>query len=92
MPAVSAYTLRPVTVRVPPQGSEIGGAETLEDDARRLAAGIQTGWGQNGLIACPRQPHVLQALPRMTPEDAKTVTYVAPHSLQDARATTREVH
>ncbi|GAB5008275.1 hypothetical protein JHV666_19790 [Mycobacterium avium subsp. hominissuis] len=39
--------------------------------------------------------HVFQALPRMTPEAAKAMAYVArfiTHALQDARALTQEVH
>jgi acetyl esterase/lipase len=78
----------------PPTLIQAGGAEMLQDDARQLAADIQTAGGRCELQIWPHQVHVFQALPRMTPEAAKAVAYVArfiAHALQDARATTQEV-
>lgn len=80
---------------LPPTLIQVGGAEMLEDDARHLAADIQTAGGRCELQVWPHQVHVFQALPRMTPEAAKAMAYVArfiAHSLQDARAMTEEVH
>ncbi|WP_085240300.1 alpha/beta hydrolase [Mycobacterium europaeum] len=74
---------------------QAGGAEMLQDDARRLAADIRTAGGRCELQIWPHQVHVFQALPRLTPEAAKAVTYVArfiAHALQDARALAQEVH
>lgn len=80
---------------LPPTLIQVGGAEMLRDDARQLAADIQTAGGRCELQIWPHQVHVFQALPRMTPEAAKAVTYVArfiAHALQDARTLTEEVH
>lgn len=80
---------------LPPTLIQVGGAEMLEDDARQLAADIQTAGGKCELQVWPHQVHVFQALPRMTPEAAKAMAYVArfiTHALQDARALTTEVH
>ena len=78
----------------PPTLIQAGGAEMLQDDARQLAADIQTAGGRCELQIWPHQVHVFQALPRMTPEAAKAVAYVArfiAHALQDAHATAQEV-
>ena len=67
----------------------------LQDDARQLAADIQTAGGRCELQIWPHQVHVFQALPRITPEAEQAVAYVArfiAHALQDARAMTQEVH
>ncbi|WP_082939560.1 alpha/beta hydrolase [Mycobacterium sp. 852014-50255_SCH5639931] len=80
---------------LPPTLIQAGGAEMLQDDARQLAIDIQTAGGRCELQIWPHQVHVFQALPRMTPEAAKAVAYVArfiAHALQDARAVTQEVH
>ncbi|ORB04979.1 acetyl hydrolase [Mycobacterium mantenii] len=74
---------------------QAGGAEMLQEDARKLAADIQTAGGRCDLQIWPHQVHVFQALPRMTPEAAKAMAYVArfiAHALQDARALTEEAH
>lgn len=80
---------------LPPTLIQAGGAEMLQDDARQLAADIRTAGGRCELQIWPHQVHVFQALPRMTPEAAKAMAYVArfiAHALQDARAATEEVH
>ena len=80
---------------LPPTLIQAGGAEMLQDDARQLAADIQTAGGRCELQIWPHQVHVFQALPRITPEAEKAVAYVArfiAHALQDARAMTQEVH
>jgi acetyl esterase/lipase len=80
---------------LPPTLIQAGGAEMLQDDARQLAADIQTAGGRCELQIWPHQVHVFQALPRVTPEAAKAVAYVArfiAHALQDARAMAQEVH
>ena len=59
-----------------------------------LAADIQAAGGRCELQIWPHQVHVFQALPRMTPEAAKAMAYVArfiAHALQDARALADEV-
>ncbi|WP_082948327.1 MULTISPECIES: alpha/beta hydrolase [unclassified Mycobacterium] len=79
---------------LPPTLIQAGGAEMLQDDARQLAADIQAAGGRCELQIWPHQVHVFQALPRVTPEAAKAVAYVArfiAHALQDARAVTQEV-
>lgn len=79
----------------PPTLIQAGGAEMLQEDARQLAADIRTAGGRCELQIWPHQVHVFQALPRMTPEAAKAMAYVArfiAHALQDARAVTEEVH
>jgi acetyl esterase/lipase len=79
---------------LPPTLIQAGGAEMLQDDARRLAADIQAAGGRCELQIWPHQVHVFQALPRMTPEAAKAMAYVArfiAHALQDARALADEV-
>jgi epsilon-lactone hydrolase len=80
---------------LPPTLIQAGGAEMLQEDARQLAADIRTAGGRCDLQIWPHQVHVFQALPRMTPEAAKAMAYVArfiAHALQDARAVTEEVH
>ncbi|WP_082970835.1 alpha/beta hydrolase [Mycobacterium sp. E3298] len=79
---------------LPPTLIQAGGAEMLQDDARQLAADIETAGGRCELQIWPHQVHVFQALPRMTPEAAAAMGYVArfvTHALQDARVTTQEV-
>jgi monoterpene epsilon-lactone hydrolase len=74
---------------LPPTLIQAGGAEMLQDDARHLADDIRTAGGRCELQIWPHQVHVFQALPRMTPEAAKAMAYVArfvAHALQDARA------
>jgi acetyl esterase/lipase len=74
---------------LPPTLIQAGGAEMLQDDARQLAADIRTAGGRCELQVWPHQVHVFQALPRMTPEAAKAMAYVArfiAHASQDARA------
>jgi monoterpene epsilon-lactone hydrolase len=73
---------------LPPTLIQAGGAEMLQEDARQLAADIRTAGGRCELQVWPHQVHVFQALPRMTPEAAKAMAYVArfiAHALQDAR-------
>lgn len=80
---------------LPPTLIQAGGAEMLQDDARQLAADIRTAGGRCELQIWPHQVHVFQALPRMTPEAAKAMAYVArfvAHVLQDTRSLTEEVH
>ncbi|GAB1811542.1 acetyl hydrolase/esterase MbtJ [Mycobacterium sp. MUNTM1] len=80
---------------LPPTLIQAGGAEMLQEDARQLAADIRAAGGRCELQIWPHQVHVFQALPRMTPEAAKAMAYVArfiAHALQDARAATEEVH
>jgi monoterpene epsilon-lactone hydrolase len=62
---------------LPPTLIQAGGAEMLRGDARQLAADIQTAGGTCELQVWPHQVHVFQALPRMTPEAAKAMAYVA---------------
>ncbi len=79
---------------LPPTLIQAGGAEMLQDDARQLAADIKAAGGRCELQVWPHQVHVFQALPRMTPEAAKAMAYVArfiAHALQDARALADEV-
>lgn len=79
---------------LPPTLVQAGGAEMLQDDARQLAADIHTAGGRCELQIWPHQVHVFQALPRMTPDAAKAMAYVArfiAHALQDARVLTEEV-
>jgi epsilon-lactone hydrolase len=79
---------------LPPTLIQAGGAEMLQEDARQLAAGIRTAGGRCELQIWPHQVHVFQALPRMTPEAAKAMAYVArfiAHALQDARVLAGEV-
>jgi epsilon-lactone hydrolase len=78
---------------LPPTLIQAGGAEMLQDDARHLDADIRTAGGRCELQIWPHQVHVFQALPRMTPEAAKAMSYVSrfiAHALQDARALTEE--
>lgn len=78
---------------LPPTLIQAGGAEMLQEDARQLAADIQSAGGRCELQIWPHQVHVFQALPRMTPEAAKAMAYVArfiAHALQDARALAEE--
>lgn len=73
---------------LPPTLVQAGGAEMLQDDARQLDADIKAAGGRCELQVWPHQVHVFQALPRMTPEAAKAMAYVArfiAHALQDAR-------
>ncbi len=79
---------------LPPTLIQAGGAEMLQDDARQLAADIKGAGGRCELQVWPHQVHVFQALPRMTPDAAKAMAYVArfiAHALQDARAQADEV-
>jgi epsilon-lactone hydrolase len=79
---------------LPPTLIQAGGAEMLQEDARALAADIQTAGGRCELQIWPHQVHVFQALPRMSPEAAKAMAYVArfiAHALQDARVLADEV-
>jgi epsilon-lactone hydrolase len=74
---------------LPPTLIQAGGAEMLQDDARQLAAEIRAAGGRCELQVWPHQVHVFQALPRITPEAAKAMAYVArfvAHAMQDARA------
>ena len=74
---------------LPPTLIQAGGAEMLQEDARQLAADIRTAGGRCELQVWPHQVHVFQALPKMAPEAAKAMAYVArfiTHALQDARA------
>lgn len=78
---------------LPPTLIQAGGAEMLQDDARQLAADIKAAGGRCELQVWPHQVHVFQALPRMAPEAAKAMAYVArfiAHALQDARARAEE--
>ena len=80
---------------LPPTLIQAGGAEMLQEDARQLAADIRTAGGRCELQIWPHQVHVFQALPRMTPEAAKAMAYVArfiTHALQDSRSVSEEVH
>jgi acetyl esterase/lipase len=80
---------------LPPTLIQAGGSEMLQGDARQLAADIRAAGGRCELQIWPNQVHVFQALPRMTPEAAKAMAYVArfiAHALQDARALIEEVH
>ncbi|WP_082951089.1 alpha/beta hydrolase [Mycobacterium mantenii] len=80
---------------LPPTLIQAGGAEMLQEDARQLATDIQTAGGRCELQIWPHQVHVFQALPRITPEAAKAMAYVArfiAHALQDARTVTEEAH
>jgi acetyl esterase/lipase len=79
---------------LPPTLIQAGGAEMLQDDARQLATDIKAAGGRCELQVWPHQVHVFQALPRMTPEAAKAMAYVArfiAHALQDARVPAGEV-
>ncbi len=62
---------------LPPTLIQAGGAEMLRGDARQLAAEIRAAGGSCELQVWPHQLHVFQALPRMTPEAAKAMAYVA---------------
>lgn len=80
---------------LPPTLIQAGGAEMLQEDARQLAADIRTAGGRCELQIWPHQVHVFQALPRITPEAAKAMGYVArfiAHALQDARVVTEGAH
>jgi epsilon-lactone hydrolase len=79
---------------LPPTLIQAGGAEMLQDDARQLAVEIRAAGGRCELQAWPHQGHVFQALPRITPDAAKAMAYVAKfiaHALQDSRALAAEV-
>jgi monoterpene epsilon-lactone hydrolase len=79
---------------LPPTLIQAGGAEMLQEDARHLAADIRAAGARCELQIWPHQVHVFQALPRMTPEAAKAMAYVArfiAHALQDARVLVDEV-
>ncbi|ORW63161.1 acetyl hydrolase [Mycobacterium parmense] len=94
-PAHHRLTLKVAAGRpLPPTLIQAGGAEMLQDDARQLAAEIRAAGGRCELQVWPHQVHVFQALPRMTPEAAKAMAYVArfiAHALQDARTFADEV-
>lgn len=80
---------------LPPTLIQAGGAEMLQEDARQLADDIRAAGGRCELQIWPHQVHVFQALPRMTPEAAKAMAYVArfiAHALQDARAIREETY
>ena len=62
---------------LPPTLIQAGGAEFLSADAHRLAADIRTAGGDCELQVWPDQAHVFQALPRLTPEAAHAMRYVA---------------
>src|SRR5579875_3331894 len=62
---------------LPPALIQAGGAEMLADDARQLAADIRAAGGSCELQIWPDQVHVFQALPRLAPEAAKAMAYVA---------------
>lgn len=62
---------------LPPTLIQAGGAEFLSADAHRLAADIGTAGGDCELQVWPDQAHVFQALPRLTPEAAQAMQYVA---------------
>jgi monoterpene epsilon-lactone hydrolase len=62
---------------LPPTLIQAGGAEFLSADAHRLAADIRTAGGDCELQVWPDQAHVFQALPRLTPEAAQAMRYVA---------------
>jgi acetyl esterase/lipase len=63
--------------KLPPTLIQAGGAEMLEADARQLAADIRAAGGDCELQVWPHQMHVFQAMPKMTPEAAKAMAYVA---------------
>jgi epsilon-lactone hydrolase len=78
---------------LPPTLIQVGGAEMLQEDARQLAADIRAAGGKSELQIWPHQVHVFQALPKMTPEAAKAMAYVArfiAHAMQDARVLAAE--
>ena len=78
---------------LPPTLIQAGGAEMLQDDARQLAAEIRAAGGRCELQVWPHQGHVFQALPRITPDAAKAMAYIAKFiadALQDARALAAE--
>lgn len=60
---------------LPPTLIQAGGAEMLQDDARQLAADIQTAGGRCELQIWPHQMHVFQALPRMSPEASMAMAH-----------------
>ena len=62
---------------LPPTLIQAGGAEFLSADAHRLAADIRIAGGDCELQVWPDQAHVFQALPRLTPEAAQAMRYVA---------------
>ena len=62
---------------LPPTLIQAGGAEMLAGDARRLAADIRAAGGSCELQIWPDQPHVFQALPRLSPEAARAMAYAA---------------
>jgi acetyl esterase/lipase len=79
---------------LPPTLIQAGGAEMLQDDARQLAAEIRVAGGRCELQIWPHQGHVFQAMPRITPDAAKAMAYVAKfvaHALQDAHALAEQV-
>jgi acetyl esterase/lipase len=63
--------------KLPPTLIQAGGAEMLEADARQLAADIVAAGGDCELQVWPDQMHVFQAMPKMTPEAARAMAYVA---------------
>ncbi len=62
---------------LPPTLIQAGGAEMLQGDARQLAAEIRAAGGSCELQVWPHQLHVFQALPKMAPEAARAMAYVA---------------
>lgn len=62
---------------MPPTLIQAGGAEMLAADAERLAADITAAGGSCELQVWPDQVHVFQALPRLSPEAGKAMSYAA---------------
>jgi acetyl esterase/lipase len=62
---------------MPPTLIQAGGGEMLVGDARKLAADITAAGGECELQVWPDQVHVFQALPKMTPDAAPAMRYVA---------------
>jgi epsilon-lactone hydrolase len=56
---------------------QAGGTEFLTADAHRLAEDVRAAGGACELQVWPDQPHVFQALPRLTPEARPAMRYVA---------------
>ncbi|MDT5011899.1 MAG: hypothetical protein QOH57_3516 [Mycobacterium sp.] len=62
---------------LPPALIQAGGSEVLAADAHRLAQDIGTAGGVCELQIWPDQVHVFQALPRLAPEAAQAMKYIA---------------
>ena len=63
--------------QMPPTLIQVGGAEMLLADARRLAADLCAAGGDCRLQVWPDQVHVFQALPRLTLEAAPAMRHIA---------------